>query len=100
MPEGLLNVGDRIASYTRLLRKYVSTHAGDMATMRRQLAAAETEEALRLAHSLKGVSATLGVRGIQAAAETLEAAIRAGQSDVEIEATVVSGRKCLVVAGG
>jgi PAS domain S-box-containing protein len=90
VPEGLLNVGDRIASYTRLLRKYVSTHARDMTTMRRHLAAADTDEALRLAHSLKGVSATLGVRGVQAAAETLEAAIRAGQSAVEMEATVVA----------
>ncbi len=86
--EGLKNVGDRIASYIRLLRKYVASHAGDVATVRQQLAAGESAEAMRLAHSLKGVSATMGVKPIQAQAATLEAAIREDRPIPEIEAAV------------
>ncbi len=73
---GMQAVRGRIETYLRLLAKFAETHDADFANIRRALAEGNREEARRIAHSLKGVSATLGAVHINQAAISLEMAIR------------------------
>ncbi|MBZ0106394.1 MAG: PAS domain S-box protein [Sulfuricella denitrificans] len=72
----LRSVRGKMESLVRLLRQYVQSHGDDMTALRASHAAGNTADALRLAHSLKGVSGTLGAIRVQALAGGLEAAIR------------------------
>jgi PAS domain S-box-containing protein len=91
--QGLANVGNRMPSYIRLLRKYLACHVGDMDVVRRHIAASDIADAIRVAHSLKGVSATLGVTRVQATAAALESTLKANRPAANVEAAVgaVSG---------
>ena len=82
---GLQAVRGRVDSYCRLLNKFAENHADDFGKMRQCLADANLDEARRLAHSLKGVSATLGAVAIHRASVALEEAIKAGQPLAQIE---------------
>ena len=63
-------------TYERLLAMYVVHHAGDIASLRRHLDAGESADARRVAHTLKGVAATLGALAVQRAAAALELLLR------------------------
>jgi two-component system, sensor histidine kinase and response regulator len=87
--QGMLSMRNRLSTYVRLLGKYVESHSPDMANVREQLAAGNFDEARRLAHSLKGVSATLGASKVQANALVLEMAINDRLDRGHIEACIV-----------
>lgn len=76
---GLRRVNGRIDSYLRVLRHFTSAHATDLAELRRRLIAGDLSEARRLAHTLKGVTGTLGAVQLQGLVAELEAAIGGGQ---------------------
>ncbi len=80
---GLLCVNGHLERYVSLLDKLVTNHAMDMATLRVHLAAGESGEARRVAHSLKGAAATLGAVELRAAAAALEQAILTGSPAAE-----------------
>jgi len=82
---GLIAVLGRESSYLRLLRRYLEHHAGDVDNLRVALAAGNLEEAQQVAHSLKGVSATLGVRGVQQPATELDAALKEKRGASELQ---------------
>jgi signal transduction histidine kinase/DNA-binding response OmpR family regulator/HPt (histidine-containing phosphotransfer) domain-containing protein len=82
---GLRNLRDKVASYVRLLRQYARSHHTDMIRLREQLAAGDWTEARRIAHSLKGVSGTLGAVRVQTCAAALEKAIRDEPLSPELE---------------
>ncbi len=82
---GLKTLNGNLAAYTRLLRRYATIHADDMARLRQHLVAREREEAHRLAHSLKGASGNLGATTVQHLAAELEAALQAGGDAAWIE---------------
>jgi two-component system sensor histidine kinase/response regulator len=82
---GLQSVRGRMESYLRLLAKFSENHVGDFADIRSNLAAGNRDEARRLAHSLKGVSATLGAVTVNKAAQALETAIRDGQEGTLVD---------------
>jgi two-component system, sensor histidine kinase and response regulator len=82
---GLQAVRGRMESYLRLLAKFAENHRDDFADIRSDLAAGKRDEARRLAHSLKGVSATLGAVLINKASAALETAIRDGHDMEAIE---------------
>ena len=88
--QGMLSLRNRLSTYVRLLGKYVESHDKDMAQVREQLAAGDYDDARRLAHSLKGVSATLGASEVQARALVLETAIKDRLDRGEIEACIVA----------
>jgi len=73
---GLQSLRDRLPTYVRLLTKFIDTHGNDMTLVRERLAKGDQAEARRLAHSLKGVSATLGARDVSTRSLALEAAIK------------------------
>ena len=73
---GLKSVRGRMESYLRLLTKFSENHIDDFALIRSNLAAGQRDEARRLAHNMKGVSATLGADDIHSVAAALELAIK------------------------
>jgi len=73
---GLHAVRGREASYYGLLATFTESHTEDMARVRDALAGGNTDDAQRIAHSLKGVAATLGLFDIELAARTLETGLR------------------------
>ncbi|NTV70547.1 MAG: PAS domain-containing protein [Azonexaceae bacterium] len=82
---GLQSVRGRMESYLRLLAKFTENHSDDFARIRSNLAAGNRDEARRLAHSLKGVSATLGAVLIHKTSVALETAIKEGRESSVIE---------------
>ncbi len=82
---GLQSVRGRMDSYLRLLAKFTENHGNDFARIRSNLATGNRDEARRLAHSLKGVSATLGAIDIHKTSVELEAAIKEGCETSAIE---------------
>ena len=75
-------MGNNIKGYLGLLGKFRSNQGGAEAAIREALATQDLLTAERLAHTLKGVSATIGANTLQEKAEALESAIK-GQSDPE-----------------
>ena len=76
--QGLKVANGKLENYVRLLRKFIPSHTGKMKQLLQQLAAGDREEAILLAHSLKGVAANLGATAVKDGAEALETAIKAG----------------------
>ena len=73
---GLGAMNGKIARYINLLEKYIERHADDVTQMQELLASGDCSTALRLAHTLKGVTGTLGLTRTQLASASLEQALR------------------------
>lgn len=69
-------VRDKLPLFIRMLQTFLASHRNDCAAIAAALNSGQTEEAERLAHSLKGASGTLGLLDIHESAKALEAAIR------------------------
>jgi len=87
---GLHSVRGRTNSYLRLLRLFYELHADDLPAMRRCLAAGLMEELQRLAHSLKGTTATLGASRLRALAAELETRVKERQDGAAVEAGIAA----------
>jgi HPt (histidine-containing phosphotransfer) domain-containing protein len=68
-------VRGKAGRYLDLLQRFVATHGGDMDLID-AAAASERAAAMRLAHSLKGAAATLGVDGLSEIARRVEFGLR------------------------
>ncbi|WP_374340443.1 PAS domain S-box protein [Azonexus sp.] len=77
---GLRSVRGRMASYLRLLRAFLATHADDGKAIGAELAAGRTTAAEHLAHALKGAAGTLGLAAVHVAARELNDALRQGEA--------------------
>jgi two-component system sensor histidine kinase/response regulator len=77
---GLRNMLGNAPAYLRLLLQLDSTHLGDMQQVKVHIDAGEIEDARRVAHTLKGAAATLGLTQLQELARQLESYLR-GQPD-------------------
>jgi PAS domain S-box-containing protein len=82
---GLRAVRGRLPSYARLLTLFVQGHAGDLAALRRALAADDRRAVQQLAHALKGSAATLGAEAVRQGAAALELAVRTAAPGAELE---------------
>jgi PAS domain S-box-containing protein len=82
---GLKTLNGNLAAYLRLLRRYATDHAEDMARLRERMTERDRDEARRLAHTLKGSSGNLGATDVQRLAAELEAAIKEGRDAAAIE---------------
>ncbi|CAK0761850.1 two-component system, sensor histidine kinase and response regulator [Gammaproteobacteria bacterium] len=76
LPRGLAVMRGRKDKYLRLLNGLVSDHRNDTARLIEYLAANDTSAIRFLAHSLKGVAATLHVTAVAQCAARLETVIR------------------------
>jgi HPt (histidine-containing phosphotransfer) domain-containing protein len=85
---GLARLGGKVRSYTKLLGKFVGNQAGAIAEIRTALAESDGERAVRAAHTLKGVSGSLGAQALQLVSAKLEAALKE-ENNPETEALIV-----------
>ena len=81
---GLRSVRGRRGSYQRLLGLFADNHGEDMAECRRLRQHAERDGALRLVHSLKGASATLGLARVRELTVELESSLKRGADAGEL----------------
>ncbi|HEX6274554.1 MAG TPA: response regulator, partial [Polyangiaceae bacterium] len=71
--------------YVKLLRQFVEQQGPALERLATAFAKGDTSAAERLAHTLKGVSGSIGAKAVQAAAATLESMIHEGAAADEIE---------------
>ena len=69
-------IGNNQALFAKLIGLFLQTETEAAQRIRRTLAAGETETGRRLAHTLKSTAATVGAIRLQAAARTVEQALR------------------------
>ena len=77
--DGLHRVGGNLRLYRAMLQQYADDQAETPAALHAALAAGESKTAERLAHTLKGVSATLGIKPASEAGAVVEDRIRHGR---------------------
>jgi two-component system sensor histidine kinase/response regulator len=81
-------VNGHLRGLARLLQQFAERHSGAAARLRDHLAAAETEPAIRLAHTIKGAGGTLGLTRLQALAAELERALQTGAGSTDLHAVL------------
>jgi len=82
---GLKPVRGNLSVYLRVLRLFAQNHGGDALLLRKSLAGGERALAERLAHTLKGVAATIGATALNACAASVEQALKHGDSPESID---------------
>jgi HPt (histidine-containing phosphotransfer) domain-containing protein len=70
-----------VKSYIKLLQKFSENQADAISQMTGALQSGDKELAVRLAHTLKGVSGSIGAAGLQGLATKLESAIKDSADD-------------------
>ncbi len=73
---GLRNMRGDLKAYLRRLQQFDIAHNNDMQKLSRHLENGELDDAVRIAHTIKGVAATLGLSRLQEAAKKLEIKLR------------------------
>jgi CheY-like chemotaxis protein len=93
---GLAAVRGNKARYLNLLDRFVLSHTDDMAQLSACLAGGDLPTAQRLAHTLKGTGATLGIEHLAELAEHLQQMLRsdeqANQHRAEIQSAIAAIR--------
>ncbi|MCG8616796.1 MAG: response regulator, partial [Desulfobacterales bacterium] len=87
MEEGIRRVGGNRGLYQKLLQDFYQDHHDDNRAIQGALGNGDSEEARRLAHTVKGIAGSIGAAGLQKNAAALETAIKQGEiSDVLLDA--------------
>ena len=86
--DGLRSLRGDAVRYVGLLRQYVDHHGEDARTVSRMVGEGNFEAVRQVAHALKGVSATLGLREIRRLASDLEQAAKAEDPAGELRGLV------------
>ena len=98
--DGLHRVGGNLRLYRAMLQQYADDQAETPAALREALAAGDAKTAERLAHTLKGVSATLGIKPASEAGAVVEDRIRHGRLEgIEDDLTALQQATETVIAG-
>ncbi|MFA7554011.1 MAG: response regulator [Spongiibacteraceae bacterium] len=87
LDEGINSVGGEVGYYFKLLSIFNDNHADDSVKIADALERGDIEQALLVAHTLKGVAATLGLNKIYLSAMSLESELR---SEAEVDAELVA----------
>ncbi|MEO8353405.1 MAG: response regulator, partial [Chthoniobacteraceae bacterium] len=83
--DGLRRVAGNRKLYVKLLRQFADQQADAPAQLEGQLQSGDLATAERTAHTVKGIAANLGIPEVQAAAGTLEKAIRENVDPAHLE---------------
>ena len=76
MPTGLVYFGGNQQAYFKMLAQFISLHQHDIETINTLLEQNNVHDAERLAHTLKGISATLGANTLKELSFSIETALR------------------------
>ena len=74
--DGVNRLGGNVKSYLKLLNKFAENQAGTIDEMTKALRSGNRELAIRIAHTLKGVSGNIGATNLQKLALDLETGIK------------------------
>jgi CheY-like chemotaxis protein/HPt (histidine-containing phosphotransfer) domain-containing protein len=88
LERGLAAVLGKPEKYIDFLLRLVDLHRDDMTRLGELLMAGDHEQALRIAHTLKGTAAMLGVPGLSSRAARLESEIKARKADARRDALI------------
>ncbi|EGI76901.1 response regulator [Hylemonella gracilis] len=83
---GMRRMMHKADRYIALLRKFLEGQSEQAETLKQALEAQDRDTAMRIAHTLKGVSGNVGAVRVQAAAANLERALREQHSEAELQA--------------
>ena len=97
--DGLRRMLNRAALYEKVLRDFHSRFIGETERIIAALAANDSEEATRRAHSLKGISGTIGATRLADLAYELELAIRDRKPELDSALAHVDTELALVLDG-
>jgi len=89
---GLARTGGKPEQYSNLLRRFAERHANNPAEIRMALDAGDVVLAQRLAHTLKGVAATMGVTDVPEIARQIEFGLTNGEA---VDSAVETLASCL-----
>ncbi len=81
LTQALQSVGGNAKLLKKLLLEFLHDHAGDDHLIAQALADGDTLKARRIAHTLQGISGSLGMNGVCAIAAALENALRSDEMD-------------------
>jgi PAS domain S-box-containing protein len=79
--DGVARLGGNVGSYLKLLRKFRDNQADSVDRIRQEHGAGNFGEAARVAHTLKGVSGSIGATALQEMAMRLEVILKEGEDD-------------------
>jgi PAS domain S-box-containing protein len=96
---GLRSFVGKHHSYEKMLRRFVDSHLDDARKIIEAAEADDMETARRLAHTLKGVAATLGLEQVRALAAILEQSIKSAEERSAIAASSDQLHLALAKAG-
>ncbi|MBF0214691.1 MAG: response regulator, partial [Magnetococcales bacterium] len=85
---GMKRMGGNLDGYLKLLNRFVSNQRGATMAMRHALEEEERASAERIAHTLKGVAATIGADELAKKAAQVESGMQAGRERLWIEARI------------
>ncbi len=78
--QGIQRVAGNVRLYASLLRRMKAAHGGDGGALQEAIRGGQSDEALRVAHKLRGVVASLGAEQLAADLQALERALRDGEA--------------------
>jgi signal transduction histidine kinase/DNA-binding response OmpR family regulator len=79
--DGVARFGGNVSSYLKLLNKFADNQADAIKRLNEEHQADKQEEAVRIAHTLKGVSGSIGASDLQELASQLESMLIDGDDD-------------------
>jgi len=88
--DGVKRLAGNKRLFRQLLRQFAAKHGESASEIAAALKDGEQKLAERMAHTVKGVAGTLGIKSVQAAAAGLEGAIRESASGVEVKVEELS----------
>ena len=94
---GVQRIGRNIASYRNLLQKFAANQASALDAIRTAIASNDGELSVRLAHTLKGVSGSVGANAVQQAAAKLEAALKEAPAELPENLLIETEQKLMAV---
>ncbi|MBF0621229.1 MAG: transporter substrate-binding domain-containing protein [Magnetococcales bacterium] len=83
LKSALARMGGNVKAYRKTLKKVLDAETDAMQRLENSLAVGDTETAVRIAHTLKGVFGNVGATALQLIAGELEAALKASEAQPE-----------------
>ena len=97
--EGLALLGDNRTLYLRLLRTFAATYAGADGRIRILLIEGKLDDAIREAHTIKGLAGQMGAQSLYRLARRLETALRSASPEADTALRGFADELALVIRG-